>query len=120
MDRDLNALRSEVRQFVADRDWEQFHTLKNLAMALAVEAAELMEPLQWLPSDATICAPEHLRERLEEEAADVFLYLLMFCDRAGIDLVAAAHRKMAANAARYPVDVARGSAAKAPKGPPAD
>lgn len=96
------------------RDWAQFHSLKNLFISLNLEAAEMLELTQW--KDDTALEAE-LRDpavhaRLEEEAADVFLYLLLICERAGIDLAAAAERKIERNAAKYPADKARGRAVK--------
>jgi NTP pyrophosphatase (non-canonical NTP hydrolase) len=109
---ELQRLRDALRDFAAAREWEQFHSPKNLAMALAAEAGELLETFQWLseaqsrnPSPETLAAAG-------EEIADVLLYLIRLCDQLDIDLIAAADRKMLANAARYPVDKARGNSKK--------
>jgi dCTP diphosphatase len=109
---DLHSLRDRLRDFAAERDWEQFHSPKNLAMALAGEAGELLETFQWLteaqsrrPSPETLAAAS-------EEIADVLLYLVTLSDKLGIDPVAAADRKLLANAAKYPVEKARGNAKK--------
>ena len=108
----FNDLTERLAQFAKERDWEQFHSPKNLAMALIVEAGELVEPLQWLSEDETKDLSEAQRQALSEEAADVLLYLLRFCDRVGIDLEQAAWAKIAKNAAKYPADKVRGSARK--------
>lgn len=106
-----------TRRLVAfrdERDWEQFHSLKNLFISLSLETAEMLELTQW-KDDAALEADLHdpdTKARLEEEAADVFLYLLLICERAGIDLGAAAERKMALNESKYPADKARGRAVK--------
>ncbi len=108
----FNDLTERLAQFAKERDWERFHSPKNLAMALIVEAGELVEPLQWLSEDETKDLSEAQRQALSEEAADVLLYLLRFCDRVGIDLEQAAWAKIAKNAAKYPADRVRGSARK--------
>lgn len=110
----LDDLAHELRRFAAERDWEQFHTPKNLAISLAVEVGELLEHVQW-GTDAEIAArlqsPDG-RAAVAEELADVLIYLTRLADLAGIDLLAAASTKLAANAARYPADEVRGSSAK--------
>lgn len=96
------------------RDWRQFHTIKNLMLSVALEAAEAMELGQW-QTDAQLDALAEtpaFRARLGEECADVLLYLLLLCERTGIDLAAAAAAKIEANGSRYPVEKARGSARK--------
>jgi len=102
----LDALRLRIRAFAEARDWEHFHTPKNLAMALAVEAAELMEPLQWLTSDqATADAlDEETRAQLEDEIADVAIYLIRFADVVGVDVEAAVLAKIGRNEGRFPVE----------------
>lgn len=109
---DLLALRDAMRAFVADRDWAQFHSPKNLAMALSVEAAELVEHFQWLTEDQSRTLEPAAREPVADELADVLLYLVRIADELGIDLRAAATAKMAKNAAKYPVEKSRGSARK--------
>jgi dCTP diphosphatase len=111
-DSSLDLLRERLRQFVSERDWDQFHSPKNLAMALLVEAAELMEPFQWLTPEQSERLPAETRSEVEMEVADVLLFLLRLCDRLGIDPVEAAHRKLALNAEKYPVEKARGRATK--------
>ncbi len=105
-------LTEALRAFAAERDWEQFHTPKNLAAALAVEAGEVLEHFQWLTPEQSVALPEAERARVALELADVLLYLLRLADRSGIDLERAAWRKISLNAEKYPADKARGSARK--------
>ena len=113
MNHDLDALRDRLRAFARERDWGPFHSPKNLACALSVEAAELLEHFQWM-TDAESRAPEATqREAIALEAADVLLYLIQLADQLDIDLLATADRKIALNAAKYPVASARGSRRKA-------
>lgn len=109
---DLGALRQALRHFAAEREWGAFHSPKNLAMALTVEAAELQEHFQWLTEAQSRELPADRRAAVALEVADVLLYLVQLADQLGIDLMAAAQRKLALNAARYPVEKARGTAAK--------
>jgi len=110
---ELPALIARLREFADARDWEQFHSPKNLAMALIVEAGELVEQFQWLtPEQAGQLPPEQL-QAVEQEMADVLLYLLRLADRLGVDLAAAAWRKIEINERKYPADKVRGSARKA-------
>ncbi len=97
--------------FRRERDWEQFHSPRNLAIAIAVEAGELLEHFQWMKDGATRPTPKQ-RDALELEMADVAILLSYLAEDLGVDLEAAARRKLSINAARYPVDKARGSAAK--------
>ncbi|HET8541413.1 MAG TPA: nucleotide pyrophosphohydrolase [Anaeromyxobacter sp.] len=109
---DLERVLGQLRQFTAERDWARFHDPKNLAMLLASEAGELVALLRWVANaeaDAFVRAEEH-RPSVEAEAADVAIALLLFCDRAGIDLARAIEAKIAANAAKYPVALSRGHA----------
>jgi dCTP diphosphatase len=109
---DLERLLTRLRQFTAEREWAQFHDPKNLAMLLASEAGELVALLRWVANgeaDAFVRAPEH-RPAVEAEAADVAIALLLFCDRAGIDLASAIEAKIAANGEKYPVERSRGHA----------
>lgn len=108
----ITSLRAQQRRFAEARDWQQFHTPKNLAMALSVEAAELLECFQWLTPEQSAQLAGRERHAVEEEVADVLLYLLRLSDVLGIDLLRAAQRKMAVNARKYPVALARGSARK--------
>jgi NTP pyrophosphatase (non-canonical NTP hydrolase) len=105
-------LRDAMRAFIAERDWEQFHSPKNLAMALSVEAAELVEHFQWLTEEQSRTLDAAARAPVADELADVLLYLVRIADELGIDLHAAARAKMTRNAEKYPVEKARGSARK--------
>ena len=105
----LIAIRDELRRFAADRDWDQFHSPKNLASALAVEAAELLEPFQWLTEKESRQLTAETSLAVREEMADVLLYLIRLADKLDIDLVAAANDKIIQNSAKYPVEKARGS-----------
>jgi dCTP diphosphatase len=109
---DLRRLDERLRAFVSARDWEQFHSPKNLSMALTVEAAELQEVFQWLTEDESRSLPAEPRKAAEEELADVFIYALRMAQVLGIDLVEAAMAKMDKNERKYPVEQARGSARK--------
>jgi dCTP diphosphatase len=109
---ELEELRQSLRQFSAERDWEQFHSPKNLAMALSAEAGELLEVFQWLTEAQSRALEDKARAAVEEEIADVLLYLVRLGDQLGIDPVAAARRKLLENARRYPADKARGNAKK--------
>ena len=109
---DIEALRDRLRAFAAARDWDQFHSPKNLSMALAVEAAELLETFQWLTEEQSRDLPPERLAAAKQEIADVLIYLIRLADRLGIDPIAAAHEKMIANEAKYPVDKARGTAKK--------
>lgn len=113
-DTTVSSLKRRVNDFAVERDWLPFHSLKNLSMALTVEAGELMEHFQWLDAkgEATLLADEQGRAAIEEELADVVVYALQFANRAGTDLSSAIRRKMGKNAEKYPVDLARGSAKK--------
>ena len=108
----LNRLRRDLRRFAEAREWQQFHTPKNLAMALSVEAAELVECFQWLTPEQSAGLKGHDRRAVEEEMADVLLYLLRLTDVLDIDLLQAAQRKMKLNARKYPVTLSRGTARK--------
>jgi dCTP diphosphatase len=108
----LDALRSALRRFAAERDWDQFHLPKNLAVALSVEAAELLEHFQWMPDQESAALPPGTRAKVREELADVLLYLIRLADKLDIDLVSAAVDKMAVNAKKYPVHKARGTSKK--------
>jgi NTP pyrophosphatase (non-canonical NTP hydrolase) len=113
----LGTLRVQLRRFVDERDWDQFHTPKNLAMALVAEAGELVEHFQWLTPEQSAQLPDHTRGEVELEVADVLLFLLRLCDKLGIDPVAAGQKKLELNAHKYPVAKARGKATKYDKLP---
>ncbi len=109
----LTDLKNQLREFARNRDWEQFHSPKNLAMAMIVEAAELVEHFQWLTEAQSQALNPEQREQVAQELADVFLYLVRLADRLDIDLMDAAQRKLVINAQKYPADKVRGSAKKA-------
>lgn len=109
---DIDTLRDQLRTFAAERDWDQFHSPKNLASALAVEAAELLEKFQWLTEAQSQQLPPDTLEDVRQEVADVLLYLIRISDKLGIDLVAAAQAKIALNTTKYPVDLSRGTSKK--------
>ena len=108
----LEDIRAECAAFADERDWQQFHTPKNLSMALAIEAAELMEHFQWLTAAESAALPPERREAVALELADVLLYLVRLADRLDVDLLAAATRKIVLNAEKYPVERARGTSRK--------
>jgi len=108
----LEALRDRLRAFAGERDWDQFHTPKNLSMALIAEAAELVEHFQWVEGDKSHLLEEKVRPSVEEEIADIFIYLVRIADKLNIDLYSAAERKIVINARKYPADRVRGSARK--------
>ena len=108
----LGELRKCLREFAHQRDWEQFHSPKNLSMALIVEAAELVEHFQWLTPEQSHALPENIRREVELEMADVFIYLLRLADLLGVDLVEAANHKIEINAVKHPVSTVRGGADK--------
>jgi dCTP diphosphatase len=107
-------LRARVLAFVHERDWEQFHSPKNLSMALAAESGELMEHFLWSDSPASQAVAQDPKKRpaIEAEIADVVIYALEFANICGIDLAAAIETKMAANAKKYPIEKARGRSDK--------
>jgi NTP pyrophosphatase (non-canonical NTP hydrolase) len=110
----IEDLARELRRFAAERDWDRFHTPKNLAISLAVEVGELLEHVQWGTDEeiADRAATPEGGAAVAEELADVFIYLVRLADVLGVDLLDAASSKIAANAARYPADEVRGSSAK--------
>jgi len=99
----LADLTLSLRRFAAERDWEQFHSPKNLTMALSVEVAELMEHFQWLTEEQSTGLPPEKLPAVREEVADVLIYLVRLADRLEVDLVAVAERKMEINAERFPL-----------------
>ena len=108
----LKQLSQELLQFAEVRDWEQFHSPKNLSMALIAEAAELIEHFQWLtPEQSEALAPEQLAE-VRMELADIQIYLLRIAQRLNIDIIAAVQEKMAINERRFPVEMVHGKAGK--------
>jgi dCTP diphosphatase len=111
---DLRRLQTLLDEFAGQRDWKKFHTPKNLVMALSGEVGELTELFQWLTPEqaATLTNDPRSRQRVEEEIADVFIYLLRLAHVLDVDLIAAAQNKIELNASRYPEDAARGNALK--------
>lgn len=109
---ELDSLRDRLRDFAAAREWGQFHSPKNLAMALSVEAGELLEVFQWMTEAQSRGLAPEAHAAASDEIADVLLYLIRLSDELGIDPVAAANRKLLANESRYPADKARGNAKK--------
>ena len=109
---DLDALRTRLAEFAGERDWDQFHNPKNLAMALAGEAGEVLEHFQWLTFEQASALPAETRAEVALECADVLLFLLRLCDKLDIDLAKAADKKLVLNAKKYPVEKSRGKATK--------
>jgi len=101
-----------LQTFCAERDWDQFHSPKNLAMALSVEVAELLEHFQWLTQAQSAALPADKLAAVAQEVADVQIFLVRLADKLGIDLDAAVAAKLAVNEQKYPVDKARGNALK--------
>jgi NTP pyrophosphatase (non-canonical NTP hydrolase) len=112
-DDSLEQLRQRIAAFATARDWDQFHSPKNLSMALIAEAAELVEHFQWLTEEESQRLPPERLEQVSEELADILIYLVRTADRLDLDLVDAARRKMLKNEARYPVEKAKGNARRA-------
>lgn len=111
-DSDLLRLRAIVRQFVDERDWDQFHTPKNLASALSVEAAELLEHFQWLQSGRLDELGAAKLQEVRHEMADVLVYLVRLADKLDVDLFQAVEEKMVLNRAKYPAELVRGDMRK--------
>ena len=101
-----------LRDFAKERDWDQFHTPKNLAMGVAIEAAELMEEFHWLTPEESRALPAERLQAVRHEMADVLVYLVLLADKLGVDLIAAAEEKIALNAAKYPAEKVRGKSTK--------
>ena len=109
---DLQMLRDKLREFAEARDWDQFHSPKNLSMALMVEVAELMEHFQWLTEEQSASLDTEKKAVVAEELADILLYLVRLSDKLDVDLPQAALHKLEKNAAKYPADRVRGSSKK--------
>lgn len=109
----LDDLNSQLLAFARDRDWEQFHSPKNLSMALAGEAGELLEHFQWLSEAQSASLDAEKKDAVALELADILIYLIRLSERLDIDLVDAAYRKMAINQSRYPAERVRGDARRA-------
>lgn len=108
----MEILQERLRAFIQERDWEQFHTPKNLAMALAGEAAEILEIFQWLTPEQSRELPEDKMEEISAEIGDVLIYLVRLADELGINPLEAAHAKIERNKVKYPADLVRGRADK--------
>jgi dCTP diphosphatase len=108
----FESLRDALRAFAAERDWDQFHSPKNLAVSLSVEAAELLQNFQWISDEQSKTLPRDVVVRVRDEMADVLLYLVRLADKLDVDVSEAAQTKMEVNALRYPVDKARGRSTK--------
>ena len=111
MDR-IEALRTQLAQFANERDWDQFHNPKNLAMALIAEAGELVEHFQWLSPQQAANLPAETKAEVALEIADVLLFLLRLADKLDIDPITVAEQKMKLNAEKYPVEKSKGNAKK--------
>jgi dCTP diphosphatase len=111
---DLKSLNQEIETFVQEREWDQFHSVKNLAMALSVESSELLEIFQWMREEESnrVHQDEKLIEKIEDEVADIFIYLLRIVSKTHIDLESSIRRKMDKNSRKYPIELARGTSKK--------
>jgi dCTP diphosphatase len=108
----LDQLKERLRAFVAERDWQQYHSPKNLSMALIAEAAELVEHFQWLTEEQSASLPPEKLAEVELELADIQIYLVELADKLHLDLKDAVDKKLAINASKYPVEKVRGSSKK--------
>ncbi|MEL0636323.1 nucleotide pyrophosphohydrolase [Marinomonas sp. TI.3.20] len=108
----LEILKQTMRQFAEEREWDQFHSPKNLSMALAGETAELLDCFRWLTEEASYQLDESQTQAVKEELADVLLFTVRLADKLNIDLMAAAEQKIEKNARHYPIDKVKGSAKK--------
>jgi dCTP diphosphatase len=109
----LSALNARLLAFARERDWEQFHSPKNLAMALAGECGELLEHFQWLTEAQSADLDPEKRRAVAHEVADILIYLIRLCERLDLDPIASAYEKIAINEARYPAELVRGDARRA-------
>lgn len=110
--KELEELAGKVEKFAIDRDWNQFHSPKNLSMALSVEAAELLQEFQWLTEDQSYNLDGNKKQRVQDELGDILIYLIRLAAKLNIDLLNAANLKMAMNEKKYPVSKAKGNAKK--------
>lgn len=108
----LQDLTSEIDKFVQERDWKQFHNPKDLAIALGIEVSELQEIMLWTPTEKSAAKVQEKLDEVESEVADILVYLLRFCDMAGIDPIEATRKKMEINAQRYPIHKSKGNSKK--------
>jgi len=114
LDRDtpIQKLKEKINQFIAERDWEKFHSPKNLSMSIAIEAAELMEKFQWADNTESKNLTKKKKQEIEEELADIAVYILNFCSLYGIDLSSAIERKIVLNSKKYPLHKSKGNSKK--------
>jgi dCTP diphosphatase len=110
--RELDELKQRLRKFAQERDWDQFHSPKNLSMALSVEVAELVEHFQWLTEDKSQQLDEKTLAEVADEIADVQVYLLRLADKLDVDILDAVDKKIKKNEAKYPAEKVRGSSKK--------
>ena len=110
--KEYDQLKFQLRQFAEERDWDQFHSPKNLSMALIAEAAELVEHFQWLTEDQSRSLEQKKLEQVQEELADIQIYLVRIADKLNVDLLGAVSKKIETNAKKYPSDKVRGSSKK--------
>lgn len=110
--KEYDQLKIQLRQFAEERDWDQFHSPKNLSMALIAEAAELVEHFQWLTEDQSRSLEQKKLDQVQEELADIQIYLIRIADKLNVDLLGAVSKKIEANAKKYPSDKVRGSSKK--------
>ena len=108
----ISKIQSQLEDFASERDWEQFHTPKNLSMALSVEASELVEIFQWLNPEESNSPNQKQIQEINSEVADIAMYLLRFCSVLGIDIEEAIEKKLEKNALKYPVNLSKGNAQK--------
>lgn len=109
---EFDRFKVQLRQFADERDWDQFHSPKNLSMALIVEAAELVEHFQWLTEEQSNTLEQKQLAQVQDELADIQIYLIRIADKLNIDLAEAVGKKMGANAQKYPAEKVRGSSKK--------
>lgn len=109
---ELDDLKLRLRKFAADRDWDQFHSPKNLSMALIAEAAELVEHFQWITEEQSANLSAAKLKEVEEELADILIYLVRSADKLGINLIEAAQQKIETNEQKYPAEKVKGNSKK--------
>ncbi len=112
MNNDLEQLKKEILDFREQRNWKQFHNPKNLAMSICIESSELMEPYQWLNLKDSLEYSKKNKKEIESEVADIFNYLLLFCNDLDIDLVKVTQKKLRISAKKYPVSKAKNNSTK--------
>jgi dCTP diphosphatase len=108
----LDTLKKEFKKFIDERDWNQFHSPKNMSMGLAIEASEFMEFFLWSDTQESFKIFEQKREAIEQEIADIAIFIFMICEENNVDLASAMRKKMVLNAQKYPVEKAKGKSTK--------